>query len=298
MIRYEEYLNCTICPRECGADRFVGPLGYCASGALPKVAHYGPHYWEEPPISGERGSGTVFFSGCNLRCSYCQNMDISSLPVGMATDAEHLAEIFLELGKSCHNINLVTAGHFLPTITDAIIRAKARGLHVPVVYNTSSYEKVESIRQLEGLVDIFLPDLKYMSAKLALVLSNAPGYPKVATDAICEMMRQTGHLETNNEGIAVRGVLVRHLVIPGETEDSKQVLRWIRENLGKYAHVSIMSQYTPDFIKDKESPYARRITHKEYDEVLDEAEELGLMNVLTQDLESATASYVPRYNRL
>ncbi|HQJ24326.1 MAG TPA: radical SAM protein [Bacillota bacterium] len=294
----KEYSDCRICPRECGADRNAGSYGYCMSSALPRIAQYGAHRWEEPPISGTKGSGTVFFSGCNLKCIYCQNMEISRIETGLQVDVDRLISIFLELGRNCHNINLVTSAHFLPTVIRAILGAKEKGLSVPIVYNTSSYEKLSAIKALKGLVDIYLPDIKYRSSRLGKVLSNAPDYFDVASAAVVEMLDQVGHLAIDSEGIARKGLLIRHLVIPGETEDSFRVLEWIRDNVGKYAHLSIMSQYTPEYVREKESPYARRVSPQEYEAVLDKAVDLGLCNVFTQDISSSSTAYVPEFDQL
>ena len=293
-----EYINCRICPRECGVDRTVGPVGFCSSGAVPMVAHYGRHNWEEPPNSGSLGSGTVFFSGCNLRCSFCQNRSISSSEVGMPANPKKLADVFLELGSSCHNINLVTSAHHLPSVAEGLKFARSSGLAVPVVYNTSSYEKVEAIRRLDGLVDIYLPDLKYASPSLSAELSSASDYFEVATMAITEMLSQVGHLVLGKDGIALKGVLVRHLVLPGQQCDSIRVLEWIRTNLGKYASISIMSQYTPDFYEGGCEAMKGRLTAEEYSRVIEKAEELGFQEVFTQERESASAAYVPRFNRI
>ncbi len=293
-----EYKECKICPRECGVDRTVGPSGFCNCGSVPHIAHFGPHNWEEPPISGWLGSGTIFFSGCNLGCSFCQNKEISRYERGIMLDSEGIADIMLKLGVECHNINLVTAAHHVPTVAKALESARSRGLKVPVVYNTGSYEKASAIRRLEGLVDIYLPDLKYASRRLGSALSNAPDYFEVATEAIIEMHRQVGHLMLDDDGIAVKGMLIRHLIMPGETEDSFLALEWIRKNIGKYANISIMSQYTPDFLDDQGSAYARLISDAEYSAVIGKALDLGLENIFTQELTSAKASYVPHFNQL
>lgn len=262
------------------------------------VAHYGRHDWEEPPISGTLGSGTVFFSGCNLRCSFCQNRRISSSEIGMPAAPGKLAEIFLELGSSCHNINLVTSAHHLPSVVEGLRLAKGSGLSVPVVYNSSAYEKVEAIRRLRGLVDIYLPDLKYVSSSLSSELSSASDYFEVATKAITEMLSQVGHLSIGHDGIALKGILIRHLVLPGQHLDSVKVLEWIRSNVGKYASISIMSQYTPDFYEGKCDAMKGRLSHEEYSSVLKKAEELGFQEVFAQEPESASAAYVPRFNRI
>lgn len=292
------YASCRICPRECGVDRTVGSAGFCSSADVPMIAHYGRHDWEEPPISGHLGSGTVFFSGCNLRCSFCQNRSISASEIGLPAGPDELAEIFLELGSACHNINLVTAAHHLPAVAEGLRMAKDSGLAVPVVYNTSSYEKVEAIRRLEGLVDIYLPDLKYVSASLSSELSSAPDYFEVASKSITEMLMQVGHLVTGEDGIARRGVLVRHLVLPGQSSDSISALEWIRSNMGRYASISIMSQYTPDFYEGGCEAMRARLTAEEYSAVINKAEELGFQEIFSQEPESASAAYVPHFNRI
>ena len=294
----EDYRGCKICPRECRVDRTVGPSGFCKSGSTPHIAHFGPHYWEEPPISGRLGSGTIFFSGCNLGCSFCQNKEISRSERGLKLDSDGIADIMLKLGGECHNINLVTAAHHLPAVAKALESARSRGLKVPVVYNTGSYEKASAIGRLEGLVDIYLPDLKFASRRLGSMFSNAPDYFEVAAEAITEMHRQVGHLTLDANGIAAKGMLIRHLIMPGETEDSFLVLEWIRKNVGKYANLSIMSQYTPDFLEDQGSAHARPITDAEYAAVISRALDLGLENIFSQELSSAKSSYVPQFNQL
>lgn len=294
----EDYGECMICPRECRVDRTVGPSGFCNSGSIPLIAHFGPHYWEEPPISGRLGSGTIFFSGCNLGCSFCQNKEISRSEKGIGLGSEGIADIMLKLGGECHNINLVTAAHHLPVVAKALESARSRGLKVPVVYNTGSYEKASAIKRLDGLIDIYLPDLKYASRRLGSAFSYAPDYFQVATEAIAEMHRQVGHLTLDEDGIAVKGMIIRHLIMPCETEDSFLVLEWLRKNIGKYANISIMSQYTPDFLDERGSVHRRPINEAEYEAVLAKALDLGFENIFSQELSSANASYVPHFNQI
>lgn len=290
------YEKCEICPRGCGVDRTIGPAGFCSSASVPMIAHYGPHHWEEPPISGLLGSGTVFFSGCNLRCSYCQNRMISMHEQGKRAEPDEMASLFLELGRTCQNINLVTAAHHLPKVAEALIIAKRSGLEVPIVYNTSSYEKVDALRELNGLVDIYLPDMKYSSVKLSEELSHAPDYFEVASKAIIEMLSQVGHLQLSENGIATKGLLLRHLVLPGQKQDSIKILEWAKKNLGKFTSISIMSQYTPDFYDGGRKELMGRIDREEYHDVVLKAIDVGFQNIYIQDLESASSSYVPKFN--
>lgn len=258
------------------------------------------HFWEEPCISGTSGSGTVFFTGCNLRCVYCQNHEIASARYGRPITVERLAEIFCELQeKGAHNINLVTPTHYLPQIIDGLIHAKKQGLTLPIVYNTSGYEEVASLRQLDGLVDIYLPDLKYRSSALAARLSNCPDYFEKASVALQEMYRQTGDpILDADTGLMKRGMIIRHLLLPGQVGESKRVLRWIHETFGNHAYVSIMSQYTPmphllsnpDF-----SDIAREVTPQEYQRVLDFAEAIGIELGFQQEGGVSKESFIPPF---
>lgn len=289
--------GCRLCPRECGADREHGQTGYCRMPAQPSAARAALHYWEEPCISGTRGSGTVFFSGCTLQCVFCQNHEIAAGEAGKPVTVERLAEIYLELqAKGAHNINLVTAGHFLPSVTASLRLARDRGLGIPVVYNTSGYERPASLRLLEGLVDIWLPDHKYRSRILAGRYSHASDYPERAAEALEEMVRQAGKPAFDEDGMMRRGVIVRHLVLPGCVSDSKDVLEYLWDTYGDQIYVSIMSQYTP-LPQVKDIPELnRRITEEEYEEVVDYARFLGMEQVYIQEGECAEESFIPAFD--
>ena len=286
------YSNCNLCPRECGVDRRK-TRGYCGARDNAIVAKTMLHFWEEPCVSGTKGSGAVFFSGCNLRCNFCQNRDISFALRGEEYTAEMLTEKFFELAREgAHNINLVTATPYLPTVTDAIIRAKTHGLNLPVVYNTGGYEKVEAIRALNGLVDVYLPDFKYSCSALSAKYSGAQDYPEIAMRAIDEMVKSVGTPIFEN-GLIKKGVIIRHLVLPGHKEDSKAVLRAIAEQWGTDVTVSVMRQFTPEFASE-DCDLKRRITTYEYNSVLEEADRLGLSGY-AQGADSATADYTPDF---
>lgn len=284
---------CTLCPRRCGAERQEeSGQGFCRMGTRAVVARAAPHLWEEPCISGSRGSGTVFFSGCPLGCAYCQNHSISHERQGRRmTDAE-LADVIRDLEQTgVHNISFVTGTHFVPAILNAL---KCYRPAVPMVWNTGGYETLDTLRMLEGTVDIYLPDLKHVSPRLGKVLCAAPDYFEVASAAILEMLRQTGKPVYDENGIMLRGTVIRHLVLPGCTGDSIRVLNWIAKNTPKDTPVSIMRQYTPIpecTIKGMD----RRITDAEYDRVVEHALDLGL-NALTQEKEAAEACYIPDFN--
>lgn len=284
---------CTLCPRRCGAERQEeSGQGFCRMGTRAVVARAAPHLWEEPCISGSRGSGTVFFSGCPLGCAYCQNHSISHERQGRRmTDAE-LADVIRDLEQTgVHNISFVTGTHFVPAILNAL---KCYRPAVPMVWNTGGYETLDTLRMLEGTVDIYLPDLKHVSPRLGKVLCAAPDYFEVASAAILEMLRQTGKPVYDENGIMLRGTVIRHLVLPGCTGDSIRVLNWIAENTPKDTPVSIMRQYTPIpecTIKGMD----RWITDAEYDRVVEHALDLGL-NALTQEKETAEACYIPDFN--
>ena len=288
--------GCRLCPRECGADR-VTELGFCGQTKELRIARAALHPFEEPPISGTRGSGTVFFCGCSLRCEFCQNKVISrAASDGRTVTPAELAEIFLSLAaQGAHNINLVTPTHFADGIREALILAKPR-LSIPVVYNSSGYERVETLRTLEGLVDIYLPDFKYASPTLAEQYSSAPDYASVAEAALSEMFRQVGPCECSPEGLLQKGVMVRHLVLPSARRDSIAVLDRLAALLPRdKIFLSLMSQYTPEFALD--SPHRelhRRLTAFEYDTVLAHAEKLGFLGFM-QDRASASAKYTPEF---
>jgi len=318
----ENYQACRLCPRECGVNRHVH-TGYCGCGDVVKAARAGLHYYEEPFLSGTRGSGTVFFSGCSLGCVYCQNTQISRDRWGLEITEERLAQIFLEQQnlRGAHNINLVTGTHFLPSIVTALHEAKARGLHIPVIWNSSGYEKPDMLRHLKGLVDIFLPDLKTLDPELAAKYMHAPDYPEMARKALscmaemagdtvfCDMEQQ--HVpgaeqqpEYEGENVLMkRGLVVRHLVIPGHAEDSRHVLRYLHDTFGERIWISLMSQYTPvgkyAGQPDAEDPFPelyRTVAAKEYEEVVDYAIELGIEHCMIQEGDAAQDSFIPDFD--
>ena len=290
-----DYRHCTLCPRMCGADRTAGALGYCKMPARIHAARAAAHYWEEPVISGERGSGAVFFSGCTLRCRFCQNLEISAQGKGFPLSSERLREIFERLiADGAHNINLVTPTQFLPDILPAL----EPKLPVPVVYNCGGYERVETLRALQGKVDVWLPDLKYSDNRLARRLSGAGDYVQTAQAAILEMFRQTGPCVVE-DGLLKRGVLIRHLILPGQIENSVGVLEWIARSFPKGSvMVSLMSQYVPAGPAAAEPPFDRRITEEEYDVVLSWLYLFGLSDGFTQGPEAASVDFVPEFDGL
>ena len=280
----------------CGADRERGERGVCSQGSDIRISRAALHRYEEPPISGSRGSGTVFFSGCTLRCVFCQNKDISrGVDVGRAVTPSELADIFFKLeAEGAHNINLVTPTHFLDGIEKALKEAKPH-LSIPVVYNTSGYERVESLCRLEGLVDIYLPDFKYASGELAAKYSSAPDYAEVASGAICEMFRQTGAYKYGEDGLLKRGLVVRHLVLPSSRLDSMRVLDILATLVPTNdVLLSLMSQYTPEFYEGDLTALSRRVTSFEYNSVLEHAQSLGFDGFM-QSRASASAVYTPDF---
>lgn len=290
---------CTLCPRNCKVDRKNGEKGVCGQTEELKVARAALHFWEEPCISGETGSGTVFFSGCSLHCVFCQNEPIANGTVGKLITVERLAQIFLELQQQgANNINLVTPGHYIPQIKEALLLAKAQGLTLPVVYNTSSYESVEALKRLEGLVDIYLPDFKYMSSELSAKYSHAADYADVAKAAIAEMVRQTGNPvfdAAGEEGLIKRGTIVRHLTLPGCMDDSKVILQYLHETYGDRIYISIMNQFTPLANVADYPELNRKITEEEYDELIDYAIDLGVEQGFIQEGETAEESFIPDF---
>ncbi|MBQ9766485.1 MAG: radical SAM protein [Lachnospiraceae bacterium] len=309
-------MQCQLCPRCCPVNRAAGEQGFCGMTEEVYVARVAPHYWEEPCISGEKGSGTVFFSGCNLRCVYCQNHKIAAGKLGRAMSVSELAEAFLSLQEQgCHNINLVTPSHYVPQIAQALRLAE---LTIPVVYNTSSYECVQTLRVLEGLVDIWLADFKYLDAALAKKYSHAADYPETAKAALREMVRQTGGIEYALPGetvtktdvrviknateypdgaIMCRGVIVRHLLLPGQTEEAKRVLRYLYETYGDAIAVSILNQYTPLPHVAAYPELDRRVTEEEYEEVVEFAVELGIGHGFLQEGQAASESFIPEFTK-
>lgn len=288
---------CNLCPRECNADRGLGKIGFCKVPNHIKVARASLHFWEEPCISGEEGSGTVFFSGCNLRCVYCQNRKIAEGVYGKEIDVDRLAAIFLELqAKGANNINLVTPSHYVLQIVSALKKAKNEGLFVPIVYNSGAYEKVETLKLLEGYVDVYLPDFKYMDGNLGGRYSNAEEYPVVAKKAIDEMVRQVGKPEFDNRGILKRGVVVRHLVLPGCIQDSKNIIKYLYDTYGNDIFISILNQYTPLTGLEKYPEINRKLTEEEYNEVVDFAIEIGVENGFIQEGDVADESFIPDFD--
>lgn len=289
--------SCIICPRKCGADRIHGMTGVCGQTAQIRAARAALHFWEEPCISGNRGSGTVFFSGCSLGCVFCQNHDIASGRSGKEISQERLAEIFLELQekKAC-NINLVTAGHFIYQVAEAIDLAKEQGLSIPVVYNSGGYEEPETLRILEGLVDIYMPDFKYMNPQTARKYSSAPDYPEKAAAALEEMFRQTGEA-VFEDGLMKKGVLVRHLVLPGHVKEAEAVIHFLLDHYGNHIWVSIMNQYTPMPDVQKNFPeLGRKVTKREYRRVIDDALNYGLECGFIQEGGTVGESFIPPFD--
>ena len=288
---------CNLCPRECNVDRGLGKIGFCKVPNHIKVARAALHFWEEPCISGEEGSGTVFFSGCNLRCVYCQNRKIAEGVYGKEIEVDRLAAIFLKLQEQgANNINLVTPSHYVLQIKDALLLAKKQGLSIPVVYNSSAYEKVDTLRELEGYVDVYLPDFKYMDETLSKRYSNAPDYSNVAKKAIEEMFRQVGKPEFDEKGMLKKGMVVRHLVLPGCMEDSKRVVEYLYTTYGNDIYISIMNQYTPLSKVETYPEINRKLTEEEYDEVVDFAIEMGLENGFIQEGDVADESFIPDFD--
>ena len=295
---FEELLkNCTLCPRNCKVNRLEGRQGYCGMDSTIRAARAALHMWEEPCISGEKGSGAVFFSGCGLRCSFCQNRDIAIGDSGKEITVERLAEIFLELqGKGAANLNLVTGAHYVPQIICALELARGKGLGLPVVYNSSGYENVETIRMLEGYVDVYLPDLKYMEPGLAAAFSHAEDYPKVAQAAIEEMVRQTGPCQFGEDGYIRRGTIVRHLILPGHTKNSIAVLKYLHQTYGEDIFISVMNQFTPVWKNERYPELNRKVTWREYEKVLNAAVEIGIGNGYFQEGETAKESFIPAFD--
>lgn len=277
--------SCVLCPRECRVNRLKGEKGFCGVDAQLWVSSYGPHYGEEPPLSGTSGSGTIFFTFCNLKCVYCQNYSISQLGDGDIVSVQDLAGMMLYLqGIGCHNINLVTPTHFLPQIVSALVIAVEKGLKIPIVYNTSGYEKVEILKLLDGIIDIYLPDMRYSSEVNSVRYSSAPEYPRFNRTAVKEMFRQVGNLEVDKKGIARRGLIIRHLVMPEDVSGTEEVLRFIAEEISKDTYISLMAQYRPMYKAIDIPIINRRITREEYKRAIEIAKSLGLRNVWTQSV--------------
>jgi putative pyruvate formate lyase activating enzyme len=281
---YARLASCDLCPHACGVNRLAGEVGICGGGRSPRIASANIHRGEEPPISGSRGSGTIFLSGCTLNCRFCQNFPISQLRNGTDLSTGQLAEKMLGLQKKgAHNINFVTPSHFTPQILAALYLAIRKGFQLPIVWNTSGYERLDTLALLDGVVDIYLPDMKYVSKEQALLLSAAPDYPAVNRVAVAEMLRQVGHLECDDEGIALRGLIIRHLVLPEGRAGSCETIDFIAEKLGAETHVALMSQYFPAHLAAETQGIARRVSAEEYREAVEALEECGLENGWVQD---------------
>lgn len=288
--------ECNICPRNCKVNRLLGERGYCNIGAEIKVAKAYLHQWEEPCISGSNGSGTVFFSNCNLKCVFCQNHVISHDGVGQEISIEKLSEIFLNLEKKgAHNINLVTATSYAPQVIEAVDIAKEAGLSIPVVYNTNSYENVDTIKALDGRIDVYLPDLKYYDDKYAIRYSKAPNYFKYATKAIEEMVLQVGKPVFDQDGILKKGVIIRHLMLPGLLFDSKKIIEYIYRTFGDSVYISIMNQYTPMHEANKYEEINRTLKEEYYDRFIDYCYDLGIRNAFIQEGGSSSEQFVPDF---
>lgn len=292
-----EYRQCRLCPRECKVDRLHGKIGYCRVPSTLVVARAALHMWEEPCISGEEGSGTVFFSGCSMGCVFCQNREIAIGNTGKEITVERLATIFLELQEQgANNINLVTPTHYIYSIREALLLAKEKGLTIPIVYNSSGYERVESLRLLDGLIDVYLPDMKYMGEEMAKRYSNAGDYFSHAKEALAEMVRQVGAPSFDERGIMNKGVIVRHLALPNGAEDSKKIIKYLYTTYGDQIYISIMNQFTPLKAVGKFPEINRTLTNEEYETLVDYAIDLGVENGFIQEGETAKESFIPPFN--
>lgn len=288
--------NCMLCPRKCGINRYK-EKGICGANSKIKLAYYSLHMWEEPPISGKNGSGTIFFSNCNMKCIYCQNKKISIDGYGKYISMKKLEEIMLELQKKgAHNINLVTPTHYVPQIASVLQKIKDKSLKIPVVYNTSSYECVGTLMMMRNLVDIYLADLRYYDDDLAVKYSKCRDYFENATMAIDEMYRQVGEIKINDEGMLEKGVVVRVLILPGHVDDSKKIIEYLYKTYGNNIFISIMNQYTPVW-KCKYSNLNRKVTEDEYNDVVNYAIDLGVVNAFVQEGEAADDSFIPKFNK-
>jgi putative pyruvate formate lyase activating enzyme len=269
--------SCTVCPRDCGVDRTQEEKGFCESGNMPEVSSYSPHFGEESPLVGRQGSGTIFLTHCNLGCLFCQNYSISHLGEGRQIAIPNLAKIMMELQRlGCHNINFVSPTHFVPQILESLPQAIEMGLDVPLVYNTGGYDSVKTLRLLDGIFDIYMPDIKYTNQEIAKKYSQAPDYPQKAQQAVKEMFRQVGDLQIDEQGIAVRGLLVRHLVLPAGLAGTKDVMRFLAQEISPNTYVNIMDQYHPCGNIPLDSPLRRRITSEEHNEAVAIAKEEGI----------------------
>lgn len=297
MKNMNKYENCSLCPRKCGINRSTGQTGVCGVSSEIKVARAALHYWEEPCISGKRGSGAVFFSGCSLHCVFCQNREISDGKAGKVISKERLSDIFMELAdKGANNINLVTPGQYIPDIVWAVNDAKSRGMKLPIIYNTSGYENVTELKLLEGIVDVYLPDFKYMDSTLSARYSRAKDYPSVAKQALSEMVRQQPDVVIDDAtGLIQKGVIVRQLLLPGHVNDAKAVLKYLYDTYHDHVYISMMSQFTPIALKDYPE-INRTVTRREYERLVDYALEIGITNAFIQEGDVAKDSFIPAFD--
>lgn len=297
MKNMNKYENCLLCPRKCGINRRTGQTGVCGVSSEIKVARAALHYWEEPCISGKRGSGAVFFSGCSLHCVFCQNRAISDGKEGKVISKERLSDIFIELAdKGANNINLVTPGQYIPDIVWAVNDAKSSGMKLPIIYNTSGYENVTELKLLEGIVDVYLPDFKYMDSTLSAMYSRAKDYPSVAKQALSEMVRQQPDVVIDDAtGLIQKGVIVRQLLLPGHVNDAKAVLKYLYDTYHDHVYISMMSQFTPIALKDYPE-INRTVTRREYERLVDYALEIGITNAFIQEGDVAKDSFIPAFD--
>lgn len=297
MKNMNKYEDCLLCPRKCGINRRTGQTGVCGVSSEIKVARAALHYWEEPCISGKKGSGAVFFSGCSLHCVFCQNREISDGKAGKVISKERLSDIFMELAvKGVNNINLVTPGQYIPDIVWAVNDAKSRGMKLPIIYNTSGYENVTELKLLEGIVDVYLPDFKYMDSTLSARYSRAKDYPSVAKQALSEMVRQQPDVVIDDAtGLIQKGVIVRQLLLPGHVNDAKAVLKYLYDTYHDHVYISMMSQFTPIALKDYPE-INRTVTRREYERLVDYALEIGITNAFIQEGDVAKDSFIPAFD--
>ena len=297
MKNMNKYENCLLCQRKCGINRRTGQTGVCGVSSEIKVARAALHYWEEPCISGKRGSGAVFFSGCSLHCVFCQNREISDGKAGKVISKERLSDIFIELAdKGANNINLVTPGQYIPDIVWAVNDAKSRGMKLPIIYNTSGYENVTELKLLEGIVDVYLPDFKYMDSTLSAMYSRAKDYPSVAKQALSEMVRQQPDVVIDDAtGLIQKGVIVRQLLLPGHVNDAKAVLKYLYDTYHDHVYISMMSQFTPIALKDYPE-INRTVTKREYERLVNYALEIGITNAFIQEGDVAKDSFIPAFD--
>lgn len=297
MKNMNKYEDCLLCPRKCGINRSTGQTGVCGVSSEIKVARAALHYWEEPCISGKKGSGAVFFSGCSLHCVFCQNREISDGKAGKVISKERLSDIFMELAvKGANNINLVTPGQYIPDIVWAVKDAKSRGMKLPIIYNTSGYENVTELKLLEGIVDVYLPDFKYMDSTLSARYSRAKDYPSVAKQALSEMVRQQPDVVIDDAtGLIQKGVIVRQLLLPGHVNDAKAVLKYLYDTYHDHVYISMMSQFTPIALKDYPE-INRTVTRREYERLVDYALKIGITNAFIQEGDVAKDSFIPAFD--